>query len=356
MNKQQKIAAAVAAVLVVGAVVLFAYQRWGGSGAIPRNELLAQMPADASTVLYIDVDALRQSPFLAELYKWAPQPKADADYAQFLQSTGFNYETDLNRVSIALLKHGPESTLLAVAEGRFDRKKISAYASQSGTRETRAGKEIFSIPVSGSTRRITFTFLRNDRIALTNDATLESSLSQPHTDSDTQAWRERFRRLAGSPVFIVVRQDAGAGAALSAQAPGGLQSPQLSALIDQLQWITVAGKPDADHLRVVIEGEGAADAPTRQLSEVIKGLLILAQAGLSDPKLRRQLPPDQHEAYVELLKSADISQIDRGDTKSVRLMFDLTPKFLEAARIPTMLPAPEAPPKKLPPSKNTIRN
>jgi hypothetical protein len=89
---------------------------------------------------------------------------------------------------------------------------------------------------------------------------------------------------------------------------------------------------------------------------VIKGLLMLAQAGLNDPKLRQQLQPDVREAYVELLKSADISQIDRGDTKSVRLMFDLMPKFLEAARTRTMPPPPESSPKKLPPSKSTIRN
>jgi hypothetical protein len=355
MNKQ-RIAATVVAVLVVTAIALYAYQRWNGSGSSPRNELLAQMPADASAVLYVDLDALRQSPFLAELYKWAPQPTADADYAQFVQSTGFNYERDLDRVSVALLKHAQESTLLIVAEGRFDRKKITAYASQAGTRETRGGREILSVPVSGSARRIALTFLRNDRIALTNDASLESSLSQPHADSDAQAWRERFRRLAGSPVFVVVRQDAGTGGTLSSQAPGRLQSPQLSSLVDQLQWITVAGKPEADHLRVVIEGEGAADAPTRQLSEVIRGLLMLAQAGLNDPKLRQQLQPDVRDAYVELLKSADISQIDRGDTKSVRLMFDVTPKFLEAARTPTIPPPPEASPKKLPAGKSTIRN
>lgn len=355
MNKR-RIAATAVAVLVAGAIALYAYQRWHGSASIPRNELLAQMPADASAVLYIDLDALRQSPFLAELYKWAPQPKADADYVQFLQSTGFNYESDLDRLSVALLKHGKESTLFAVAEGRFDRKKITAYASQSGTRETRGGREIFSVPVSGSTHRISFTFLRNDRIALTNDASLESSLSQPHADSDAQGWREQFRRLAGSPVFVVVRQDAGAGAALSARAPGGLQSPQLSALLDQLQWITIAGKPEADHLRVVLEGEGTADAPTRQLSEVIRGLLMLAQAGLNDPKLRQQLQPDVREAYLELLKSADVSQIDRGDTKSVRLMFDLMPNFLEAARATTMPPPPETLPKKLPSNKSTIRN
>jgi hypothetical protein len=355
MNKGT-IAATVGALIVAGAILFYGYERWSGSGSNARNELLAQMPADGSVVLYIDLDALRQSPFLAELYKWAPQAKADADYAQFMQFTGFNYESDLNRVSVALVKHGQDSTLFAVADGRFDRKKISAYASQTGTRETHGGREIFSVPVTGGTRRITFTFLRNDRIVLANDASLDTSLSQSRGDSDTQAWRERFRRLAGSPVFVVVRQDAGAGAALSAQAPGGLQSPQLSALIDQLQWITVAGKPEADHLRVVLEGEGAPDAPTRQLSDVINGLLVLAQAGLHDQKMRQQLPPDVREAYLELLKSADVSQIDRGETKSVRLMFDLTPKFLEAARIPTISAPPEAPQKKVQPNKGTIRN
>jgi hypothetical protein len=38
------------------------------------------------------------------------------------------------------------------------------------------------------------------------------------------------------------------------------------------------------------------------------------------------------EAYLELLKSADVSKLDRGDTKSVRLVFEITPGFLEAAR------------------------
>jgi hypothetical protein len=354
MNKR-RLAGTILVAILVGGIALYGYQRWRGSEDSVRKEVLAQMPADASAVLYVDLDALRQSPFLAELYKWAPQTKADADYTQFLQSTGFNYETDLNRASISFLKHGQETILFAVAIGRFDRRKISAFASQNGTRESHNGKEIFSVPLSGSARRITFTFLRNDRIALTNGASLESLMSQQTIDADAQAWRERFRRLGGSPVFAVIRQDAGAGSGLSAQAPGGMQSPQLTALIDQLQWITFAGRPEAEHMRVVIEGEGTADAPTRQLSEVINGLLVLAQAGLSDRKVRQELQPEVRESYLEMLKSADVSQIDRGETKSVRLMFDLTPKFLETAR--TAMPiAPAVPQSKPQPNKNTIRN
>ena len=77
----------------------------------------------------------------------------------------------------------------------------------------------------------------------------------------------------------------------------------------------------------MLEGETGAEAPTRQLSDVINGLLVLAQTGLSDQKMREQLQPDVREAYLEMLKSADVSQIDRGETKSVRLIFDLTPGF-----------------------------
>lgn len=351
---KSRIAGIVAAAVALGAIVFYGYRRWGGSENEARNELLAQLPVDASAVLFIDLDVLRESPFLAELYKWAPQPKADPEYAQFLESTGFNYERDLNVLGVATLKRGQDTTFFAVAEGQFDRKKISTYATQTGTRENDSGREIFSVPLAGTARRVSFTFLRSDRIALTNDANRDSSLSPPHGDSDAQPWRERFRRLAGSPIFAVVRQGAAAGSALSARAPGGLQSPQLSALIDQLQWITVAGKPEADHLRVAVEGEGTAEATTRQLSDLLNGLLVLAQAGLGDPKMREQLQPQARDAYLEMLKSADVSQIDRGETKSVRLVFDLTPKFLEAARTAPVVPA--VPQKKPLLNKGTIRN
>jgi hypothetical protein len=354
MNKR-RLLGIVLAVILAAAMLFYAYQRWGGRGSSPPNELLAHLPADASAVLYIDLEGFRESPFLSELYKWAPEPKRDPDYAQFLESTGFNYEKDLNRVGIALSAHGKETTLFAVADGRFDGKKIAAYARQAGASGSEDGKEIFSLPLEGSARRITFTFLQSDRIALTSGPSLRSFLSPPHADPDAEAWRERFRRLAGSPVFAVVRQNARAGTALSEKTPRGFQSPQLAALIDQLQWITVAGKPEADRLRVALEGEGSADAPTRQLRDVIKGLLVLAEAGLGNPKMRQQLQPEVREAYLEVLKSADATEIDRGETKSVRVIFDLTPKFLEAARA-AMPVGPAAPVNRAPSNKNTIRN
>jgi hypothetical protein len=60
---------------------------------------------------------------------------------------------------------------------------------------------------------------------------------------------------------------------------------------------------------------------------------------------------------LELLKSADIASFDRGATKSVRVVIEVTPNLLEIARtattaIPT---APQAGTGKAAPGKGVIR-
>jgi hypothetical protein len=352
MKKRPWLASAVVGLLLLCAVAFYAYRHRSGDESSARASLLALMPSTASSVVYADFGALRPSPFSAELLAWAPRPQLDTDYEQFVRDTGFDYERDLDRVAIAAIKHAQDTLLFAVADGRFDRTRITAYALRAGTRETRGGHEIFSVPTNEATpssaapaasrQKISFTFLRKDRIAATDSADLNALLSQPQTGEDAKQWRKRFERLAGSPVFAVIRQDAAPGSALASRAPGGLQSPQLATLLDQLVWITIAGKPDGDRLRVVTEGESGQDASARQLAEFLRGLLVLAQMGLNGPQVRQQLDPRVRDAYLELLNSADVSRIDRGETKSVRLVADITPQLLEAARTAVPL-APRTP-------------
>jgi hypothetical protein len=318
-------------VVVLGATAFFGYRKWGVPGVSPREELLALMPTDASAVLFVDFGELRHAPFIAQLYSWAPKPEADADYAQFVKETEFDYERDLDRLAIAVEKRDQDSSVFALIDGKFDRQKISAFAKKNGTAARISGYEIFSVPVGDTANKTSFVFLRNDRIALTNSANLVVFLDAKKRPEEAAEWRTRFDRLAGSPVFAVIRQDAAFGAALAAQAPGGLRSPKLSALLDQLRWLTLAGKPENDRLRVVAEGECTAEATARQLADVLNGVVILAEGGLNDAKTRQQLDPALREAYLELLKSADVSKIDRGDSKAVRLVFDIAPAFLGAA-------------------------
>ncbi len=338
-----------------GLALLDAYTRRHDAGATTRDAVLSAMPPEASAVAFADLAELRRAPFATEIYNWIPKSQADAEYADFLRKTGFDYERDLDLTAIAVLKGEKESKLFAVAEGRFDRKKIEAYAAQSGTRESRSGREIFSVPLGDGARRISFAFLSKDKIALTDAGDLAPFLGPAPNSADAREWRERFTRLAGSPVFAVVRQDAAAGSALASRTPGGFQSPELSTLLNQLQWITLAGKPQEGGMRIVAEGECANEQISRQLSDLLSGMLLLAEAGLNGPQTRRGLDPRIRDAYLEIIKGADISRVDRGGTKSVRAVFDVTSNLLNAVRtagapLPASI-APSTPASKKPAAK-----
>jgi hypothetical protein len=312
-------------------LVFWGYWHWRSIDSLAvREEMLALMPRDASAVFYLDLSQLRSSPFLAQLFRWAPQPTPDSDYAQFLEATGFNYENDLDRLAVAINRQSQNSTALAIVDGRFDRKKIEAYAARYGSLKTADGKTLYAVPVRDSSHKAYFTFLRDNRVAWANDSAY--FFQRAHAISPAE-WSEHFSRLAGTPIFVILRQDSGAVAAL-AQAPGNLRSPQLAALLAQLQWISISGKPEGNVLRVVIDGESLTEATVHQLKELLRGLVILAQAGLNDAKTRKQMDPEVREGYMELLQSADIEQLDRGSSKSVRVVLDVTPKLLQIPQNP----------------------
>jgi len=247
-----------------------------------------------------------------------------------MQATGFDYERDLDRVAFAVTRTTRGAAFLVVADGRFDQGKIEAYARRFGKSEVRNGSTVFSIAPGEGAQPLFFTFLRKGRMAWSNDSSAAAFVWQ--RDPFEAEWRERYLRLAGTPLFAVLRQDAGAASALAEQAPGGFRSPQLAALLAQLQWISIAAKPDGNLLRVVAEGECESDTTIRQLSEILSGIVVLAQAGLNGTDTRNKLDPQLREGYVELLKSAEVEKVDRGSSKSVRLVFDVTPKLLDAVR------------------------
>jgi len=315
-----------------------------------REDLLSHLSSDSTSIVYVDFQELRSSAFLAQILAWAPRPQTEEEYGKFVQATGFDYERDLDRAGISFGGSARSPKTMAVAEGRFDRKKIEAYSAHFGTLKTANGKTIYAVSLNNPPRTAYFTFLRDDRVAVCNDA---SCFFQPSGKSmNSEEWREHFLRMAGTPLFAVMRQDSELLTALSQRTPGGYRSPLLATLLGQLQWITVGAKPEGDQLRVVADGETSNDTVIRQLNDMFSGLLILAQAGLDDPKSRKQLDPKLREAYAGLLKSAEVQKLDRGTSKSVRLIFEITPQFLESAKSASAAAdPPEKPSTAVPPRK-----
>ena len=330
-RKSLGIAAALLTITLLVAIVF--YHHWhSGTSASGRAELLSLMPNDPSSVVFLDLGQFRASSFLPQLMNWAPAFPADEDYLRFVQATGFNYETDLDRVALAFTRAGNASTVFAVADGRFDRKKIEAYAARTGERFNQGGRVAFLLNLKNSGRKSFFTFLRDDRIAWTDDSAYAALFEPSHSFADKSSWEEQFLRLSGTAVFAVVRQDAATAQILAQQAPGGFRSPQLASLLSQLQWITIGAKPEGKDLRVVMEGESSTESTIHQLQEFLGGILLMAQAGLNGPVNRKQLDPRLRAAYLELLNSTQVENVDRGSNKSVRLIFVITPGFLDAVK------------------------
>jgi len=318
----------VAAALLAGGWLYFHSQ--SGDPERVREDFLSRLPADSTSVVYLDLKELRASAFLAKILAWAPHPAADEEYTKFVQATGFDYERDLDRVGIAFSGTSQKPKTMAIAEGRFDQKKIEAYSAHFGVLKTAAGKTIYQVTLSNPPRTIYFTFLRADRVAICNDAACFFEASEKSLNAEE--WREHFLRMAGTPLFGVMRQDSALLSELSQRNPGGWRSPQLATLLGQLQWVSVGGRPDGEDLRVVAEGESSNETTIRQLNDMLGGLLILAQAGLDDPKASKQLDPKLREAYQTLLKTAEVQKQDRGTSQSVRLILEVTPPLLESAQ------------------------
>jgi hypothetical protein len=331
---------ALATTIALVAVSLLAYFVWLRPAIPGRTALLALMPEDARAVLFMDLADLRKEPFFADLLAWAPKPDADLEYRQFIRDTGFDYEKDLDRVAVAFEQEGAQRIFFAVGDGHFDAKKIKAYAAKNGMLQNSGSTQIFSLPIAGSSVRLSFTYLGKGRLAFTNNNDFGPWLNGAKAVTDAE-WRERFARVAGSPVFAVIRgedlKDAfGSGAAsqdLARRATGGISSPQLSSLLAQLQWLTLAAKPENNKLRVAVDAESLEDKNAQQLTDLLNGVALLARVGLSNAKSLQQLGAPTRQSYLALLKSVEVSRIDRPDTKSVRLMFDVTPDLLKSAPI-----------------------
>src|SRR5262249_48500504 len=165
-------------------------------------------PADVTSVIFIDVDQLRASPFLTTLYSWAPDPAKDSDYSQFIADTGFNYERDLSQVLIAISNHGgASSNTLVLAEGKFDRKKIEAYLGRDLPPSRQGKLEVFRITASPKGKPASLAFLTDQRIAISDSENLEQALAAANSKTIRAEWQLRFDRLAGTPLCAVIRQD-----------------------------------------------------------------------------------------------------------------------------------------------------
>jgi hypothetical protein len=336
ISSRQRALIAVAAlfcVVAVGAGVYF--YRLRGSLAPPvagrAPDLLSQLPADAPVVAYIDVAALRglqHSPWAALLGLTSPGPRVDREYAEFVRETGFDYSRDLDRLAIALWPEGfpasdrsaSETRILSIADGRFDEKKIEAYALRTGTAVPRSTRVVYEIPGAPPTA---FEFDSPQRISLASSENPAAMLADSGAPAPDAVMRARIERVAGAPMFAVARTD---------NLPPGFYAnfksvPQFDRVARSVRSLSLAGKPEGDKIKLALDAECDSMKSALELATMLDGLRFFGGVALADPKSRRQMTPEQWTFLKAILDHVKVTHQDNW----VRLALDLTPEMLGAS-------------------------
>ena len=323
--KRSTLVLLVAAILVVGAL----YYLWRtpaapAPGAPP--DLVSLLPPDASYLLYANAAALRASPFIQELLRQLPASAEDRDYQEFVAATGFDYARDLDRLAVAIHSSEGKDSAMALADGRFDRQKISDYSLKSGQRMRQGGYEGYII-TTGNPPKTAFLFFLNDtRISLSEGAPLHR-LSEMENSSPLG---ERVTRVAAAEVFAIAR----VGKIPSHAIPEGWASKEIMETLQSVSWVTFAARPAGNDMNVVLEAECETPGSARKLSWGLEGLRLLIRMSLSDPKSRQKMDPVVTALLEVITRDGKITSADR----YVRLSFVLTPQFLAAIKAPRSSP------------------
>jgi hypothetical protein len=323
--KTPKIGATLAACTIFAAALSYmAFPHGKAANAASVPDLLSALPSGAPTLVYLDLAAVRNSSFYQHRPDKGPLAIPNQDYADFVRSTGFDFEKDLDRVVVASWPASSakeKARTVSIAEGRFDQAKIRDYAVHKGKIEQQQGHEVFLFPVNGSVSS-SVTFLDNHRIAIVGGPSVAPLFAANSDPASGDPARERAARVDGAALFVVARVPP------IPENTGAPQAAPFVALARSVQWITLAARPEGDNLRLSLEGECDSATSALQLKSALELLRMFGSAGLDSPKSRQSMDPAAVATLKALLTSAEVTQA----AERVRVLFELTPDVFKLSQ------------------------
>lgn len=152
--RHPKAAALILAAAAAGGAAYYWFELRPVTGA---SDLVHYLPPSDSPLLYIDVATLRRAGILDALA--GAKPQVEAEYADFVSQTKFDYRRDLDAAMVSL-QHGSNYMVIS---GRFDWKALARYA---GTHGGTCVNELCRVPSSQTGKQISFYPLRRNLMAL----------------------------------------------------------------------------------------------------------------------------------------------------------------------------------------------
>lgn len=271
------------AALAVSAVaaILAALGLWWLLDATPSPaELIRELPAKPGATLFIDVGLARRGGVLR--YFTAPAAAQDAEYRGFVDATGFDYARDLDRRAVRFAQGGG---VWIAAAGRFDGRKLAAYAAGRGGRCVRG---ICAMQGSAAERQISWLEPRGGRLVLA-------------VSPDPMA--AALAGSGGAPLPILPDAPAWLHVPGAQIAPGEGLLPGVSALLSALSGAEQAVfKLNAGGDGVVVRLEAEFSRRTAAESSVAK---LTAATSLLQKLLAREQRQEGDRGWAEVLASGE---------------------------------------------------
>ena len=214
------------------------YRTRGGSNPA---ELVAFLPVDNATIVYIDAEAIRRSGILNMIA--GSKAAEELEYQQFVDQTMFDYRQDLDAVAVAF----KDGQVFLAARGNFHWKNLMDYAIRLGGS---CHNSFCVAPSSRPSRRVSFYPLKPNLMALAISS----------DDSAAYSIGRRPGKLTlvppNQPLWMLVP----ALALKDADALPAGTKPYASALQSAEQILFTVG-PDSGHLQVALQ-VSCRDVPT----------------------------------------------------------------------------------------------
>jgi hypothetical protein len=232
---------------------------------------LELVPADSSLLAFADVRQVMVSDLRDRLRPLVP----GNGQQQFLQDTGINIETDLDRILVALAPAPagtrPPLTPLVIARGRFDEAKVEAFMRERGAiLQEHRGRRLILSPQDGD-QGPAVSFIEQGLAAVGSAALVRAAIDRadggPNV-TDNPEIMSLASNLEGGNVWAVGRVDA-----LLDHAP---IADSVAKSLPAVTWFAVNGHINGG-LRGSLRLETADEASATQIRDMVRGLIALAR-------------------------------------------------------------------------------
>lgn len=279
---------AAGAAVAGGAVYLGSVQ--AAVGPLPPEALA--LPGDAKVVMGVDVKRFVASPFYQRIKESDPKSGPAAGFRELEEKTGLNPERDLESVYVAGRSMGAPTGAgggVVVATGTFDRYRISHSIETSGRKVTT--KNVQGVPVylfdetRGRGQAGAVGFLEDDLLVMGTLADVEKVIATRATGQGG---------IESNPAMVALLENVRPGStfwmvgdqSVLEKMPGSVPGNAAAAL-PGLKSMVVTGDLDPE-LSLEMTGEAQDEAAARQLADVIRGFVALAQLQSSrKPELKQ---------------------------------------------------------------------